>query len=78
MLSPDLGSRGPRTAIRLIWEKVQGTRGSEAGFQGHQSLAVGGGDVIRTSIEASRNGGLDALLATGDDPARRIPKLRWG
>ena len=26
MLSPDLGGRGPRTAIRLIWEKVQGTR----------------------------------------------------
>ena len=41
-------------------------------------MAVGDGDVIRTSIEAARNGELDALLATGDDPARGIPKLRRG
>ena len=34
--------------------------------------------VISTLIEAARNGELDTLLATGDDPARGIPKLRRG
>ena len=70
--SPYLGGPGPRTAIRLIWEKVRGTRASFPGpLQGNGSLVA----RYEWAVQRGRYMALENIAPLSNTPLVGLPAV---